>query len=445
MTPPSRASDTASSRDGVHHPVSLARGAAGQRRFEGTVASQPPGRHSGKASASRSSPDAPARRASLALASVRTSPSRAAPSRSAPRPRQPVSEQLLRDGARAAKAARLEYARLDGPGWTRRRRGKSFIYHDQRGRQIRDESALARVRALAIPPAWTHVWISPSPRAHIQAIGRDARGRKQYRYHERFRALRDAAKYLHVLRFGQKLPSLRRRLSRDSGRAGLERDKVLATVIRILERTCIRVGNDRYAEDNGSFGVTTLRNRHVRVRGKSVDLDFRGKGGKRHRIHLDDARLTRIVKSCRDVPGQCLFQYFSADCSHHAVTSGDVNDYLRRVTGEPFSAKDFRTWSGTLLAVNTLAVVAPEQTLSARRREIKRALASVSEELGNTIAVCRKSYVHPAVIDQYTTGQLQATYRKAARQAQRHPIRGLTRPETIALRWLEALPKLPTR
>jgi DNA topoisomerase-1 len=356
--------------------------------------------------------------------------------------RQPASEQLLRDGVRAAKAARLEYARLDAPDWSRRRRGKNFTYYDERGRQIRDADAIARVRTLAIPPAWTNVWISPSPRAHIQATGRDARGRKQYRYHERFRALRDAAKYHHVLRFGQKLPTLRRRLSRDSGRAGLERDKVLSAVIQILERTCIRVGNDRYAEHNGSFGVTTLRDRHARVHGTSFDLDFKGKSGKRHRIHLDDARLARIVKRCRDLPGQRLFQYFGADGAPHAVTSGDVNDYLRRITGEPFSAKDFRTWSGTLLAVNALAAIAPEQTLTARRREIKRALAAVSEELGNTIAVCRKSYVHPAVIDQYTMGQLQASYSQAARRAARSPIRGLTKPEGIALRWLEALPKL---
>jgi DNA topoisomerase-1 len=351
----------------------------------------------------------------------------------------------LRDGVRAAKAAHLEYARLDAPGWTRRRRGKTFTYHDQQHRHIHDAEALARIRALAIPPAWTNVWISPSPRAHIQATGRDARGRKQYRYHERFRALRDAAKYHHVLRFGQKLPALRRRLSHDSGRRGLERDKVLSAVIRILERTCIRVGNDRYAEDNGSFGVTTLRDRHARVRGTALDLDFKGKSGKRHRIHLDDARLSRIVRSCKDVPGQRLFQYFGADGVHHAITSGDVNDYLRRITGEPFSAKDFRTWSGTLLAINALAAIAPEQTLTARRREIKRAIATVSEELGNTIAVCRKSYIHPAVIDQYTTGQLETTYRKATRKAQRHPIRGLTKPETIALRWLEALPRLQNK
>lgn len=352
-------------------------------------------------------------------------------------------EDLLRDGRRAARAARLEYARLERPGYSRRRRGRGFTYHDTRGRLINTPAELERIRKLAIPPAWSEVWISPSARAHIQATGRDARGRKQYKYHERFRALRDAAKYQHVLRFGYKLPDLRRRLARDSRRPGLDRDRVLSAVIELMQRTCIRVGNDRYAEQNGSFGLTTLRDRHARIRGRHLELEFKGKSGKLHRVQLSDARLASIVRRCRDVPGQRLFQYRGADGAFHAVTSGDVNAYLRDVTGEPFSAKDFRTWAGTLLAVHALAACEEGMTLTARRRQVKRALESVSAELGNTIAICRKSYVHPAVIDQYTAGELGRTFRAAARAARKNPLRGLRPPEVVALRWLEALPAAP--
>jgi DNA topoisomerase I len=350
-------------------------------------------------------------------------------------------EALLRDGEKAARAARLEYTRLDAPGWTRKKRGKGFAYQDANGRPIRDPEALARIAKLAIPPAWTRVWISPSPRAHIQATGFDAKGRKQYRYHERFRALRESAKYGHVLRFARHLPALRRRLARDIRRPGLEQDKVLSAVIELMQRTCIRVGNDRYAEQNGSYGLTTLRDRHARFRGSALELEFKGKSGKVHRVRLDDARLARIVRRCRDIPGQRLFQYATADGQYRAVTSGDVNDYLQRVTGEPFSAKDVRTWSGTLLAVHALAACEPCTSVRAQRREVKRALERVSTELGNTIAVCRKSYVHPAVIDQYTSGELHAAIHKATRSARRRPVPGLRGPEVVALRWLEALAK----
>jgi DNA topoisomerase-1 len=351
-------------------------------------------------------------------------------------------ELLLRDGTRAARAARLEYARLDAPGFGRRKRGSGFTYHDERGRPIRNARVIERVRKLAIPPAWTQVWICPSPLGHVQATGRDAKGRKQYRYHERFRALRDGAKYHHILRFGRKLPALRRTLARDLRRPGLEQSKVLSTVIELMQRTCMRVGNDRYAEQNGSYGLTTLRDRHAKIRGSEVEFHFKGKSGKLHHVRLDDARLARIVRRCRDAPGQRLFQYAGADGKFHAITSGDVNDYLRRVTGEPFSAKDFRTWAGTLLAVHALAACEPGTSLSATRRAIKQALEGVSAELGNTIAICRKSYVHPAVIDQYTSGELGATFRRATLNARRRPVRGLRQPESVALRWLEALPAL---
>lgn len=352
-------------------------------------------------------------------------------------------ELLLRDGVRAARAARLEYARLDAPGYGRKKRGKSFSYHDERGRPIRNAEQIERIRKLAIPPAWTDVWICPSPLGHVQATGRDAKGRKQYRYHERFRALRDGAKYHHILRFGRKLPELRRTLARDLRRPGLDQSKVLSTVIELMQRTCMRVGNDRYAEQNGSYGLTTLRDRHAKIRGNAVEFHFKGKSGKVHHVRLDDARLAHIVRSCRDAPGQRLFQYAGSDGKFHAVTSGDVNDYLRRVTGEPFSAKDFRTWAGTLLAVHALAACEPGTSLAATRRTIKRALEGVAAELGNTIAICRKSYVHPAVLDQYTSGELVTSFRQATRSARRRPMRGLRQPESVALRWLEALPTLP--
>jgi DNA topoisomerase-1 len=226
-------------------------------------------------------------------------------------------------------------------------------------------------------------------------------------------------------------------------RPGLEQNKVLSAVIELMQRTCLRVGNDRYAEQNGSYGLTTLRDRHARVRGSEVEFHFKGKSGKIHRVRLDDARLAAIVRRCRDAPGQRLFQYRGADGTFRAVTSGDVNDYLRRVTGEPFSAKDFRTWAGTLLAVHALAGSEPGTSLTVKRRAVKQALETVSAELGNTVAICRKSYVHPAVIDQYTNGQLAKSFERARRRASRRAVRWLRKPEVVALCWLEALPKLP--
>jgi DNA topoisomerase-1 len=346
---------------------------------------------------------------------------------------------LLHDGPAAARAARLSYVAEPGPGYQRRRAGKGFVYYDVRGKRIVDPDELARLRALAIPPAWQQVWISPSPRSHIQATGQDAKGRKQYRYHPRFRALRDAAKYAHILRFGEHLPGLRRRLQRDLGRAQLDRDKVLSALVELMQRTCVRVGNDCYALANGSYGLTTLRDRHARIRGAEVRFKFKGKGGKLHEISLEDARLARIVRRCREVPGQRLFQFIDGDGQPHAVTSGDVNEYLRRATGEPFTAKDFRTWTGTLLAVDRLGTSTPPASVRAARREIKQALQGVSAELGNTVAVCRKSYVHPSVFDQYTRGELSASLARARRAARHRPLRGLRKSEAVVLHWLRAL------
>jgi DNA topoisomerase-1 len=339
--------------------------------------------------------------------------------------------------------ARLDYTADTHPGLSRRRRGSRFAYFDARGRQVRDQKVIGRIAALAIPPAWTDVWISASPDSHIQATGRDARGRKQYKYHTSFRALREAAKFEHILRFGERLPHLRRCLRRDLARPGLEKTKVAAAVVELMQRTCVRVGNDCYAIANQSYGLTTLRDRHARIKGAELRLKFKGKGGKVHEVALSDKKLARIVKRCRDVPGQRLFQYEGLDGRYHGVTSADVNDYLRAATGESFSAKDFRTWTATVLAVHLLSASELPSSVAAGKRSVKQALESVAAELGNTVAICRKSYVHPAVLTQYTAGELHAAVRQAMAAAQRRPVRGLRPPEVVAVHWLRALPSLP--
>jgi DNA topoisomerase I len=347
---------------------------------------------------------------------------------------------LLRDADAAARAAHLRYTRANEPGYTRKKSGAGFAYFDAAGRRLKNAAVIARIRALAIPPAWTRVWISQSPHGHIQATGRDARGRKQYRYHERFRATRDAAKFEHILRFGETLPRLRRALARDLSRERLEKSKVVAAIVELMQRTCVRVGNDCYAEANGSYGLTTLKDGHARISGQEVRFKFKGKGGKVHEVALSDRRLARIVKRCRDVPGQRLFQYEDERGGYHPVTSTDVNEYLRQVTGEPFSAKDFRTWAGTLLAVHVLGQAEPGASQRATKQQVKSALERVSAQLGNTVAICRKSYVHPAVIDQYSAGALRSSVERASRAAHQHPIRGLKAPEMLAVHWLRALP-----
>jgi DNA topoisomerase-1 len=347
---------------------------------------------------------------------------------------------LLHDGGAAARVARLNYTEAGEPGLSRRRQGKRFDYFDAQGRKLRDAETLARIRALAIPPAWTKVWIARSPNAHIQATGRDAKGRKQYKYHPRFRALRDAAKYEHILRFGETLPRLRSRLRRDLARPHLDKEKVFAAVVELMQRTCVRVGNDEYAAANGSYGLTTLQDRHAKVRGAEVKFKFKGKSGKVHEVALSDKKLAAIVKRCRDAPGQRLFQYADEDGKYRPVTSTDVNEYLRACTGEQFSAKDFRTWAGTLLAVHVLGNSQPGPTQKELKRQIKAALERVSEELGNTVAICRKSYVHPAAIDQYSAGALHAAFQRAARAARKQPLRGLKAPEAVTVHWLRSLP-----
>jgi DNA topoisomerase-1 len=306
----------------------------------------------------------------------------------------------------AARAAGLRYVRDDGPGIRRARRGKGFSYYGPDGRLIRDADTLARIRALAVPPAWSDIWVCPLANGHLQATGRDAKGRKQYRYHPRWRAVRDETKYDRLIAFGEALPRLRARVEADLALPGLPRARVLATVVQLLESTLIRVGNEEYARANGSFGLTTLRNQHVKVEGEKVHFAFRGKSGVRHRIDVRDRRLARVVRSCRDLPGQLLFQYVDEEGTTHAIDSADVNDYLREAAGDEFTAKDFRTWAGTVLAARALQAFEAFDTQAQARHNVVAAMESVAKRLGNTASVCRKCYVHPAVVDAYLDGSL---------------------------------------
>jgi len=306
----------------------------------------------------------------------------------------------------SAQASGLRYLSDATPGIRRRRAGSGFTYVTAEGRPVRDKPTLARIRSLAIPPAYTDVWICPTSNGHLQATGRDARGRKQYRYHPRWREVRDETKFGRMLAFSEALPRVRRRVEEDLAKPGLPREKVLAAIIRLLECTGFRVGNEEYARSNRSFGLTTLRDHHVEISGSTMRFEFRGKSGKTHRVALSDRRLARIVARCQAVPGAELFQYEDDEGGRVAIGSGDVNDYLREITGEDFTAKDFRTWAGTLQAVAALEEVGPAATAPEAKSIILRAIDQVAERLNNTRAVCRKYYIHPAVIEQYEAGTL---------------------------------------
>jgi DNA topoisomerase I len=341
--------------------------------------------------------------------------------------------------------ASLRYVNDDDPGISRRRRGKGFSYHDTAGRRVTDEPTLARIRALAIPPAWTDVWICPSPRGHIQATGRDARGRKQYRYHPEWRQARDLGKYERTIQFGEALPRLRRQVERDLGRRGLDRQKVVAAVVRLLDTTLLRVGNEEYARENRSYGLTTLRDQHGRVQGSQVRFTFRGKAGIRHQVSLRDQRLARIVRRCQELPGQRLFQYVDDDGQPQPIDSDDVNDYVRAASGADFSARDFRTWAGTVLAFRCLraAGIEPvEASAAAARAPVVSAVKQVARWLGNTPAVCRSAYIHPAVLEAYADGGIPAGPRRQATETDvlRPPVRrGLGADEREVLRLLRRL------
>ncbi|HEX4708683.1 MAG TPA: DNA topoisomerase IB [Candidatus Udaeobacter sp.] len=301
----------------------------------------------------------------------------------------------------AAEEAGLRYVNDDSPGYARKPNGDNFEYSDADGKPIRDEQRLLRIKRLAIPPAWTDVWICPSPNGHIQATGRDARRRKQYRYHERWREVRDENKFGRVAAFATALPKIRRRVTQDVKLPGLPREKVLATVVRLLERTFIRIGNEEYARENKSFGLTTMKNRHVKVKGTQLRFRFRGKSGRQHEVQVSDSRIAKIVAKCQDLPGQDLFQYVSDEGEVRDVTSQDVNDYLREITSEDFTAKDFRTWAGTVLAAVALNEQGTFETKKQAKANIKTAICAVAELLGNTPAICRKCYVHPAILEAY--------------------------------------------
>ena len=303
----------------------------------------------------------------------------------------------------AADAGRLRYVSDDVAGITRAGRSGHFRYRKAGGAHIRDVATLRRIRKLAIPPAWTDVWIAPSADAHIQATGRDARGRKQYRYHPDFIAARDRAKYAHLVDFAKALPALRKRLKADLSRKGLPREKVMAAVVTLLEETLIRVGNEDYARNNASFGLTTLRNRHVRVRREALKFQFKGKSGKVWNLAIRDRRIAKIVASCQELPGQHLFEYRDDDGGVHAVSSSDVNAYLRAISGRDITAKDFRTWAGTVKAAVGLAGIKDVPT----RNLVRRVVAAVADELGNTVAICRRCYIHPLVIAEFEAGRLE--------------------------------------
>jgi DNA topoisomerase-1 len=301
---------------------------------------------------------------------------------------------------------RLVWCGDDGPGIRRHGRPPLWSYVDDEGEEVTDEPTLQRIRALVIPPAWTDVWIAPRPNCHIQATGRDAKGRKQYRYHERWKAARDEGKFGRMVAFGRALPRLRKRIDADLRRRGLPRDKVLAAVVSMLELTLIRVGNDEYAKTNQSFGLTTLRKKHVTLNSGGAVFSFRGKSGKHHRTGFHDRRLARVVKACADLRGQRLFQYLDEGGSTQAVTSGDVNDYLREAMGEDFTAKDFRTWFGTLAAAKAFSLQPPPDSPTAAKRAVSDCIKAVAGLLGNTAAVCRAAYVHPRLIDLFSSGRL---------------------------------------
>ena len=340
------------------------------------------------------------------------------------------------DGARAAaRAAGLRYADDGQPGIRRDATRRGFNYVRPDGSTVRDEATLRRIQALAIPPAWTDVWICPDDRGHVQAIGRDARRRKQYRYHPRWREARDEAKYRRTLAFASALPSIRRRIARDLASRGLSREKVLAAVVKLLEATLIRVGNDEYARSNGSYGLTTLQDGHARVNGDSFAFRFRAKSGKRFDVRMRDRRLARIVRRCQDLPGQELFQYLDEEGQVQDVGSDDVNAYLREIAGEEFTAKDFRTWAGTVLAAMALREFEAADSKAAAKRNVRRAIEAVAERLGNTPSVCRKCYVHPEVVQAYLDGELREQMRRRLRQELAAP--GLDRDERNVLRLLQ--------
>jgi len=337
----------------------------------------------------------------------------------------------------SAEIAGLNYVSDQHPGIQRIGHSPDNFIYRKAGRVVHDAATLKRIQSLAIPPAWSNVWISADPNGHIQAVGRDARGRKQYRYHPRWRETRDSTKYHRMVSFGESLPKIRSRVSRDLSVGELHRKKVLATIVRLLEATSMRVGNEEYSRQNHSFGLTTLRDRHVRVNGSRIQFIFRGKRGIHHDISLEDRRMAKIVRKLRDLPGYELFQYVE-DGETHSIGSADVNAYIREISGEDFTAKDFRTWNGTVLAADALRKMGPCSSISTRKKNIIKAVEAVAGHLGNTVAVCRKCYIHPAVLDAYLASRLDSGLKCSSHTT------GLSRHESAVLHFLRRALKKPS-
>ena len=337
----------------------------------------------------------------------------------------------------AAQFAHLQYVDDSEPGVRRKRRGRGFVYIDPHGRTIRNRDVLSRIRALAIPPAWEDVWICAKPTGHLQATGRDSRNRKQFRYHSRWRQTRDETKYQNTIAFARALPRIRRRVNRDLRRRGLPRQKLLAAIVRLLETSLIRVGNEEYARTNGSFGLTTMKDRHAHVSGKRIHFEFRGKSGIEHEIDLKDSKLAPIVRQCQELPGQRLFQYVDAQGAVRDVGSSDVNEYLREISGSEFTAKDFRTWAGTALAAQALREFEDFDSQAAAKRNVTKAIEHVAKRLGNTKTVCRKCYVHRAIIDAYLDHSLVETLKARTEHELRTSLPKLPAEEAAVLALLQ--------
>jgi DNA topoisomerase I len=342
------------------------------------------------------------------------------------------------DPREAAESAGLVYVSDEDRGIRRERAGDSFRYYKPSGDPLEDEATLERMRKLAIPPAWTDVWICPKANGHLQATGRDARGRKQYRYHPQFREVRESTKYEHMLEFARALPGIRGRLAEHMALRGLPREKVLATVVHLLETTLIRVGNDDYAKENKSYGLTTLRNPHVKVEGAELRFQFKGKSGKQWRLQVKDRRIAKIIRACQELPGQRLFQYKDEAGEVREVTSADVNAYLREITGRDITAKDFRTWAGTVMAAMALREFEEFDTKASQKKNLKAAIERVASRLGNTPTICRKCYIHPEVLNAYAEGPLLLEMKEQVEDALRGDLAQLKPEEAAVLAMLEA-------
>lgn len=337
----------------------------------------------------------------------------------------------------SAKAVHLRYTDDSALGISRKRRGKTFQYVDQKGKLIRNAAILKRVVALVIPPAWKDVWICPFENGHLQATGRDVRGRKQYRYHTKWRQVRDRTKYHRMIPFAEALPRIRERVSKDLARPTLDREKVMATIVRLLEETLIRVGNEEYAKENHSYGLTTMHDAHVKISGSTLKFHFKGKSGVMHEIAVHDPRVAKVVRACEELPGQQLFQCVDEQGARHDVTSEDVNAYLQDISGEDFTAKDFRTWAGTVEAALALELCGEGTSESDRKTNVVRAIETVAEKLGNTPAVCRKCYVHPLILECYMEDVFLERLEKFLKRGRKHAVRGLMLGEAAVLAFLK--------